>query len=138
MAESTYNNQGLFSTYHLEKVIMEQTSDELESTYEQIKQIYASIAGFADNLNESQTEEKFIRPVLEILGHTFEVQPVLRTSLGTKKPDYAFFAGQEALAHAHPQINTNAFFKTATAIGDAKAWERELDKKLDGPGGSVF
>ena len=134
MAESTYNNKGLFSTYHLEKVIMEQTSDELESTYEQIKQLYASIAEFADNLNEPQTEEKFIRPVLEILGHTFEVQPVLRTSLGTKKPDYAFFAGQEALAHAHPQINTNAFFKTATAIGDAKAWERELDKKLDGPG----
>ncbi|MDE0314628.1 MAG: N-6 DNA methylase, partial [Candidatus Poribacteria bacterium] len=134
MAESTYNNQGLFSTYHLEKVIMEQTSDALESTYDQIKQLYAVIAEFADNLNEPQTEEKFIRPVLEILGHTFAVQPVLRTSLGTKQPDYAFFARQEALVHAHPQINTNAFFKTATAIGDAKAWERELDKKLDGPG----
>ena len=134
MAESTYNNQGLFSTYHLEKVITEQTSEALESTYEQIKQLYASIAEFADNLNEPQTEERFIRPVLEILGHTFEVQPVLRTSLGTKQPDYAFFAGREALAHAHPQINTNAFFKTATAIGDAKAWTRNLDKKLDGPG----
>lgn len=134
MAESTYNNQGLFSTYHLKEVTKEQTSDKLESTYKQIKQRYAAIAEFADNLNEPQTEEQFIRPVLEILGHTFEVQPVLRTSLGTKKPDYAFFAGQEALAHAHPQINTNAFFKTATAIGDAKAWERELDRKLDGPG----
>ena len=134
MAESTYNNHGLFSTYHLKEVIKEQTSDKLESTYKQIKQRYAAIAEFADNLNEPQTEEQFIRPVLEILGHTFEVQPVLRTSLGTKHPDYAFFAGQEALAHAHPQINTNAFFKTATAIGDAKAWERELDRKLDGPG----
>ena len=134
MAESAYNNQGLFSTYHLEKVIMEQTSDALESTYDQIKQLYASIAEFADNLNESQTEDQFIRPVLEILGHTFAVQPVLRTSLGRKQPDYAFFARQEALAHAHPQINTNAFFKTATAIGDAKAWERDLDRKLDGQG----
>ena len=134
MAESTYNNQGLFSTYHLEKVIKEQTSDALESTYERIKQRYAAIAEFANNLNEPQTEEQFIRPVLEILGHTFAVQPVLRTSLGTKQPDYAFFAKQEALAHAHPQINTNAFFKTATAIGDAKAWERDLDRKLNGPG----
>ena len=44
MAELTYNNQRLFSTYHLEKVIKEQTSDVLESTYEQIKKLYASIA----------------------------------------------------------------------------------------------
>ena len=40
MAESTYNNQGFFSTHHLEKVIKEQTSDALESIYEQIKQLY--------------------------------------------------------------------------------------------------
>ncbi len=134
MAESTYNNQGLFSTYHLEKIIMEQASDELKSTYEQIKQIYASIAEFADNLNEPQTEEKFIRPVLKILGHTFGVEPVLRTSQGTKQPDYAFFPDQEVLERAHPQINSNAFFNTAIAVGDAKAWTRNLDKKLDGPG----
>ena len=133
MAES-YNNQGLFSIYHLEKVIMEQTSDELEWTYEQIKQLYAAIAEFADNLNEPQTEEQFIRPVLKILGHTFGVEPVLRTSQGTKQPDYTFFSDQEALERAHPQINSNAFFNTATAIGDAKAWTRNLDKKLDGPG----
>ena len=134
MAESTYNNQGFFSTNHLEKVIMEQTSDELESTYEQIKQLYASIAEFADNLNEPQTEEQFIRPVLKILGHTFGVQPLLRISQNTVQPDYAFFADQESLERAHPQINTNAFFNTAIAIGDAKAWTRDLDKKLNRPG----
>ena len=134
MAESTYNNQGLFSTYHLEKIIMEQASDALESTYEQIKQIYASIAEFANNLNESQTEEQFIRPVLKILGHTFGVQPALSTSQGTKQPDYAFFTDQESLDQAHRHINTNDFFNTASAIGDAKAWTRNLDKKLDGPG----
>lgn len=134
MAKSTYNNQGLFSTYHLEKVIKEQTSEELESTYEQIKQRYASIAESADNLNESQTEDDFIRPVLKILGYSFAVQPALSTSQGTKQPDYAFFADQESLERARPYINTNAFFNIATAVGDAKAWTRNLDKKLDGPG----
>ena len=134
MTTYNYNNRGFFSAYHLEKVITEQTSDKLELSYKQIKQRYAAIAEFADNLNEAQTEAQFIRPVLEILGHTFEVQPALATSLGTKRPDYAFFAGQEALAHAHPQINTEDFFLTATAVGEAKAWERELDRKLDGPG----
>lgn len=134
MAESTYNNQGLFSTNHIEKVITEQTSDALESTYEQIKQLYASIAEFADNLNEPQTEEQFIRPVLKILGHTFGVQPLLRISQNTVQPDYAFFSDQESLERAHPQINTNAFFNTAIAVGDAKAWTRDLDKKLNRPG----
>ena len=134
MTTYNYNNQGLFSGYHLEKVITEQTSDKLESTYKQIKQRYASIAEFADNLNEPQTEEQFIRPVLTILGHAFGVQPMLRTSQGTKQPDYAFFADQESLERAHPQINSNAFFNTASAIGDAKAWSTNLDKKLEGPG----
>ena len=73
-------------------------------------------------------------PVLKILGHVFEVQPVLRTSQGTKQPDYVFFADQESLERAHPKINTNSFFGTATAIGDAKAWGRDLDRKLTGPG----
>lgn len=138
MTESTYNNQGLFSTYHLEKVIMEQTSDALESTYEQIKQLYSSVAESADILNESQTEDDFIRPVLKILGYSFGVQPALSTSQGTKQPDYAFFADQESLERARPYINTNAFFNTATAVGDAKAWTRNLDKKLDTSGGDPF
>ena len=125
---------GLFSSYHIEKVITEQAPDTLESTYQQIQKCYASVARSSESLNEAQTEEQFIRPVLKILGHTFGVQPALRTSQGTKQPDYAFFANQEALQHAQLQINTNAFFNTAIAVGDAKAWTRNLDKKLDGPG----
>ena len=134
MKEPAYNNQALFSTYHLEKVVIEQTSSTLESAYEEIKKCYTSVAEFAENLNESQTEEQFIRPVLKNLGHIFAVQPVLRTSQGTKQPDYVFFTDQESLERVHPQINTNAFFNTAIAIGDAKAWTTNLDKKLEGAG----
>ena len=130
---SSFNNT-LFSSYHLENVVKDQASDTLESVYEQIKQLYTSIAGFAKNLNEAQTEDRFIRPILEILGHVFEVQPRLDTSQGVRRPDYVFFPGQTALIGAYPGINTNAFFKTATAIGDAKAWGRNLDKKITGPG----
>ena len=93
---SSFNNT-LFSSYHLENVIKDQTSDALESVYYQIKQLHASIAEFVENLNEAQTEEQFIRPVLKLLGHAFGVQPILSTSLGAKQPDYAFFPDQEAL-----------------------------------------
>lgn len=131
---SPFNNT-LFSSYHLENVIKDQTSDTLESVYQQIKQLYTSVAGFVEKMNEPQMEEQFVRPVLKILGHAFGVQPALRTTfLGTKQPDYAFFVDQESLERAHPQINTNDFFKTAIAVGDAKAWTRNLDKKLEATG----
>lgn len=134
MTASTYNNHGLFSSSHLEKVVTDQASGTLESVYEQIKQLYTFLAESAENLNEAQTEGRFIRPVLEALGHAFEVQPRLDTAQGVKWPDYAFFSGQNALMGAYPEINTNAFFKTATAIGDAKSWGRDLDRKLTGSG----
>ena len=130
---SSFNNT-LFSSYHLENVVKDQTSDALESVYDRIKQLHASVAGSVESLNEAQTEQRFIHPILEILGHVFEVQPRLDTSQGVKRPDYVFFAGQTALMGAYPEINTNTFFKTATAIGDAKAWTRNLDKKLVGSG----
>ncbi len=134
MSEPIYNNRSLFSSYYLEKVVTEQTDASLTDVYEQIQRLYAPIAADASRLNEAQTEELFIRPVLRILGHAFVVQPMLRTAQGTKQPDYAFFAGTEAVEKARPSLNTDDFFNTATAIGDAKAWGRNLDRRLDGPG----
>jgi hypothetical protein len=46
------------------------------------------VRAYVPSDNEAQTEEDLIRPVLSALGHTFEVQPALRTPDGTKKPDY--------------------------------------------------
>ena len=67
--------------------------------------------------------------MLEQLGHVFEVQPTLQTSQGTKRPDYAFFPSADAHDAAQSHVNTNQLFKTALAIGDAKAWSRNLDGK---------
>ena len=134
MSEPIYNTRSLFSSYYLEKVVAEQTDASLTAVYQEIQALYVSIAAAASRLNEAQTEEQFIRPVLRVLGHAFEVQPVLRTAQGTKQPDYAFFADTETLHLARPQLNTDAFFNTVTAIGDAKAWGRNLDRRLDGPG----
>ena len=134
MSEPIYNNRSLFSSYYVEKVVAAQTDASLTASYQAIQALYAPIAAHASRLNEGQTEEQFIRPVLRVLGHAFEVQPVLRTAQGTKQPDYVFFADTETLNLARPQLNTDAFFNTATAIGDAKAWGRNLDRRLDGPG----
>ena len=84
--------------------------------------------------NEPQTERRFIQPLLEQLGHIFDVQLALQTSQGTKRPDYAFFASRDALNAAQPHINTNQFFNAALAVGDAKKWSLNLDHRAQGSG----
>ena len=134
-------NQSLFSNYYLDSLIVEQPqwtdTPNIESDYAAIKALFDAVAPNAEHLNEAQTEHEFIQPVLEQLGHTFEVQPSLQTSQGTRVPDYAFFASSDAHSAAQPHINTNEFFKTALAVGDAKKWSRNLDRRTQ-DGGDPF
>ena len=131
-------NQSLFSDYYLDSLIVEQPQwadiPDIESDYAAIKDVFDAVAPNAAHLNEGQTERRFIQPLLERLGHVFEVQPTLQTPQGTKRPDYAFFASGDARDAAQSHINTNQFFQTALAVGDAKAWSRNLDQKMEGTG----
>ena len=131
-------NRSLFSDYYLDSLIVGQLqwtdTPNIESDYAAIKALFDAGAPNAEHLNEAQTEREFIQPLLEQLGHVFEVQPSLQTSQGTRVPDYAFFPSVEVHNAAQPHINTNQFFNTALAIGDAKAWSRNLDRKIQGKG----
>ena len=134
-------NQSLFSNYYLASRIVEQSqwmdTPDIESDYTAIKGLFDAVAPNAEHFNEAQTEHEFIQPLLEQLGHVFEVQPTLQTSQGTKRPDYAFFPSKDAHDAAQSHINTNQFFKTALAVGDAKKWSRNLDRKTQ-DGGDPF
>ena len=134
-------NQSLFSNYYLDSLIVQQLqwvgTPNIGSDYAAIKRCFDAIAPNAAYLNEAQTEHEFIQPLLEQLGHTFEVQPALHTSQGIKRPDYTFFPSRDAHNAAQSQVNTNQFFRTALGIGDAKAWSRNLDRKTQN-GGDPF
>ncbi len=131
-------NRSLFSDYYLDSLIVGQSqwtdTPNIGSDYAAIKALFDAVAPNAEHLNEAQTEHEFIQPLLEQLGHVFEVQPSLQTSQGTRVPDYAFFPSVEVHNAAQPHINTNQFFNTALAIGDAKAWSRNLNRKIQGRG----
>ena len=131
-------NRSLFSNYYLDSLIVEQPqwadTPNIESDYAAIKNLFDAVAPDAENLKEAQTERQFIQPLLKQLGHIFEVQPTLQTSQGTRTPDYAFFASESILNTTQSHINTNQFFATALAVGDAKAWSRNLDRKGQGRG----
>ena len=135
-------NQSLFSNYYLDSLIVEQSqwadTPDIELDYAAIKELFDAVVRLTQNTStRHKPKNEFIQPLLEQLGHIFEVQPTLQTSQGAKRPDYAFFASADAHSAAQPHINTNQFFRTALAVGDAKAWSRNLDRKTQ-DGGDPF
>ncbi len=84
-----------------------------------------------EGTNEAQVEEGWVRPVLRALGHLFTVQVSMKTPLGPMTPDYVLYA-DEATRAATPStgLASEADFRGAIAIGDAKAWAKRLDQPL--------
>ncbi|MBA3533480.1 MAG: Eco57I restriction-modification methylase domain-containing protein [Ardenticatenales bacterium] len=132
-----HRNHFLFSDYYLEKRIHEHpdwgaADDEAGAALVALRVLWQQVRPDELALNESQTEHQWIQPVLERLGHHYNVQVSLQTPYGIKKPDYLFYPDvatlQAALHHRGPR--TEQDIAPAIAIGDAKAWDLPLDRAL--------
>jgi hypothetical protein len=103
-AEQPHRNHGLFSDHYLNVTLPQRSewqdlADEARSVMESVAQIFDS---YVPSGNEAQTERDLVRPVLDILGHDYEVQPTLETPDGTKRPDYVLYKDAAAVAIASP------------------------------------
>jgi hypothetical protein len=135
-----YENHSLFSDYYLEELV---TGDAhwqaLKKKAWQYRQRMANILekavpGTNGDTPEAEVERRLIRPILDSLEHVYFVQPAVLSPEGVRRPDYAFFPSPEAKQKAESHKGQLEFFKTALAVGDAKAWERSLDKRVKGAG----
>ncbi|MDI6655134.1 MAG: hypothetical protein QME59_04535 [Candidatus Hydrothermarchaeota archaeon] len=109
---------------------MQSHNAESERIFNEIKKLYEKEKSLLPNYEESQLEENFIKPILRILGHTFEVQQSSDRSGLT--PDYAFFPDEDSKREAQKNKVKGEFYKKAIAIGDAKKWDTPLDRKFRG------
>ncbi len=131
--EIKYSNN-LFSNHFLEERIQdleEWNKTDVEEKFEELKELYEKTEGFlSEELNEDQTQDKFINPILKALNH--EWVPEARTRVGSKKkgtvlnPDYTFM-GMDTQMDVHEDGDLS-HFDVNYAVGDAKAWNRTLDK----------
>jgi len=130
----------LFSDYYLEELVTEDSHwQTLKNAAWEYRQRIANIIdkaspGINGDTPEAEVERRFIRPILDVLGHVYFVNPSVPSPEGVRRPDYAFFDSTEALREAETHKGQLEFFKTALAVGDAKAWDRALDKRIKGPG----
>ena len=138
-----HNNQQLFADHYLNVTLPQRPDWQLlqADASAALGAIAPIVQAFlrAPAQNEAQTEDTLIKPVLRLLGHTTEVQAALRTPDGTKKPDYVFYRDQATLEANKPikVLDEGALAGRAFAVGDAKHWDRPLDRNRSG-GGDPF
>ena len=136
-----HRNQGLFSDHFLNATLLTRPdwrglADEARPFMEEIASL---LEAYMPSENEAQVEEELVRPVLRLLGHTFEVQPTLATPEGTKRSDYVLYRDAGSVALNKGKTLTDEVLKgKAFAIADAKYWERSLDVSLKGGNRDAF
>ncbi len=136
---SPFRNDALFADHYLNEVLPGQGElwrlEGLPEVRARLQQLWQQQAQYVAGYNEKQLEVNFIRPVLAILGHVFEVE----VPVGDHQPDYGFFADEAARHEARGERKGSAeYWRHALAVGDAKYWDRRLDKPLSGGSGWDF
>ena len=129
---SDYSNN-LFSNHFLEERIRELDEwDEVdvEQKFEDFRELYQEKKDIlSESLNEDQTQDNFINPVLRKLGHDWVTEASKRVGSRTDgknlNPDYAFMDSSEKLKVHRDDEDP---LKLNYAVGDAKAWDMKLDK----------
>ncbi|MBU0606969.1 MAG: hypothetical protein KKI08_03745 [Armatimonadetes bacterium] len=123
-----FRNDGLFTDHYLQDVPpgvpgLWDPAD-LPAIRQALLALWEEQADQVEHYSEAQLEDHFIKPALAILGHVIEPQP----QAGQHKPDYAFFPTDEARKEALPADGRLEYWQQALAVGDAKSWDRKLDK----------
>jgi len=140
-----HHNQRLFSDYFLDSILTSENwpgKDAWQSVLVEaapvmlaLRERYTQFVRSASAANEAQTEIAWIHPVLEALGHTFEVQASLKGPGTTtaQRPDYVFYVSEEHLvANRGRELDERAQHAGAFAVGDAKRWDAPLDQMRRG------
>ncbi|HUH13573.1 MAG TPA: N-6 DNA methylase, partial [Longimicrobiales bacterium] len=102
---------------------------EAEAVRRDLRRIHDRQREALEAANEAQTEERFIRPVLEALGWGWEVQPRSVRQGQTQFPDYALFPGSGAADTAAAERDRRHVLKRSIGVLEAKRWGRGLDAR---------
>ncbi len=131
LALGPYENRQLFSDHFLTEVLPTWPEFAAAPAAELLADLAALWRTEREGLrhaNEAQTEERFIKPVLERLGFKYTVQPALAVGGRRRQPDYALFADDETREVAAQQEGGERF-RGAVAVCDAKKFDRPLDRR---------
>lgn len=129
-----HENHFLFSDHYLDNILPRLEAwnriEEIAEIQEKLRKLYLKVGKGLAASNEAQLERDFVQPILRILGHAYEVQASLQGTGELIRPDYTFFRNEEERLAAKELHGKKEYFEKALAIGDAKSWDRPLDRKI--------
>ena len=131
MSEKQKLSKPLFSQHFLSNRLhsFPEWQEDVSTAFTELKTLYERKKPILGQLNESQTEEEVIQPILKMLGFAYISQVRTRSQGQVQRPDYALFASDgEKMAAFAQQQNETAFYGRALAIAEAKYWERPLSQ----------
>jgi hypothetical protein len=128
-----FENRSLFSDHYLAARLPERPEwrADASAAFAEARALYAARRAELERMNEAQTEEEWVKPLLtRVLGWSYSVQTDATHFGRRNRPDYALFTGEaeRALARAAPDGRLD--YAHAAAVGDAKFWGRPLDREL--------
>jgi len=97
-----------------------------------IAEAYDKVRDDLPFMNEAQTENEFIRPVLSILGFPFTPQ----VPAGRDVPDYLLWPSEEAKSIGYGQI-LHGDYSGVVAVCEAKYWDRPLSTRVAAARGDI-
>jgi hypothetical protein len=122
--------KSLFSQHYLQTRLPEHAewSADPRPVFETVAALWERARALGSTWNEAQTEQEFVKPVLDALGWSYIVQVKAQRRGGSlTRPDYALFSDPATKTQAYPhQGDDDAFYGRATAIAEAKYWGRPL------------
>jgi len=122
----------LFSHHYLRHRLPDhpEWQEDPRSVFEAVRALWQKARKHGDSWNEAQTEEEFVKPVLELLGWSYIVQPKAKKGGKVSRPDYALFPDEKTRDEAYRYQGQDApFYNRALAIAEAKYWGRSLSQK---------
>ncbi len=131
MIDGQKPNKPLFSQHYLAHRIQEcpEWLADVDEGFNALKKLYLSKKDLLPTLSEAQTEDVFIKPVLNILGFSNIPQPTTHSKGRAERPDYALFTSEAERDAAYPlKSDDSAFYGRVRAIAEAKYWKRPLSK----------
>ena len=131
-AELPFENRSLFSDHFLRERLPAHPAwpgGDVDAAWGEVRALWERVRERLPGMKEAQTEEEWIRPVLRVLGWSFDVQPPVRGIAGTPNaPDYALFTDEARQAAAAALRGDEArYWGVASVVADAKYWGRSLD-----------
>lgn len=139
--DDPWRNRGLFADHFLKTRLAQlpgwSADAGLQQAFEALRALYRSRAvKFGDHTNEAQTEDDFIKPVLNVLwgeaapGDCFQVQvSIPGIGVNRRQPDYALFRNAADRSAADALAGTLDYWRDVPCLADAKRWTASLDKE---------